>query len=151
MCLCMNLVGGGLEDWLFPRMLASTGPWGAPDPLVQGLKKTQSGKSFSCFYCGKVISNEQTLKKHIDSAHQVKLRVSPSTCGGHVGVAWMGWVVSLKGVDRGGWGELWDRVRMATRVVAAPPRVARLCFYLTGVQPAIYENNHLELWLKDGE
>ena len=58
---------------MFPRMLASTGPWGAPGPLVQGLKKTQSGKSFKCGCCGKVFSTEQNLKAHIDGAHQVLL------------------------------------------------------------------------------
>ena len=114
---------------MFPRMLASTGPSEAPVPLVQGLKNKHD-------------QVRKMIKVNIDFLFDISTQSttssSDSTCGGHVGVAWVGRIVSLKGVDRGGGGELWDRIWMAraTRIIAPSPGVPRLCFYLTRVQPA---------------
>ena len=149
MGFCMNLVGGGLEDWLFPRMLASTGPWVALVPLVQALKNKYDQVWI-------IIQATPNDKVPGWSTHTSTKSSSDSTCGGHVGVAWVGWVVPLEGVGdhRGGRGELGDRVWMPTGptgVVAPSPGVPRFCFYLTRVQPEIYKNIQRELWFKDGE
>ena len=82
-------------------------------------------------------------KVYVPNTHKSTSSCSYSTCGGHVGIAWVGGIVPFKGVDRGGWGKFGDRIWMgsrATRVVAPSPGVAGLCFYLTRVQPEIYEN-----------
>ena len=66
---------------MLPRMLASTGPSEAPVPLVQGLKNKHD-------------QVRKMIKVNIDFLFDISTQSttssSDSTCGGHVGVAWVG-------------------------------------------------------------